>query len=279
VKDIDEQNAMENVKIEELETRLREFKMEYLSLKETIENNEDLNLGLETRSNSLEQALKVEKNKNKKERQKIKQGVVYVNNEFKVKCESFEENDMIVYDIPTVNKFSPLVNLESDNTDRISLASQTESFKCMFCSEIFLMGANMIEHRARFHKQISANFSQTVTVLSTSRFQQTQGDSLLKDSCVEYDCFYGDITITSESFLSDHIGTCQGRNSLPVNTNRLLQNQCKSEQDQWDAIKTILIQMQSPKLPCDICHKEFESEGFVKLHKMSDHHMSIGDLM
>ena len=37
--------------------------------------------------------------------------------DIKVKCESYEKHDMIVYDIPTVNKFSPLVNLESDKSE------------------------------------------------------------------------------------------------------------------------------------------------------------------
>ena len=86
----------------------------------------------------------------------------------KVKCESYEKNDMIVYDIPTVNKFSPLVNLENDKSEMKSLTSQTDSFKCMFCSEIFLMEANMIEHRTKFHKK---NFSKQV---STSTFQLTK---------------------------------------------------------------------------------------------------------
>ena len=93
---------MENVKMEGLETKLREVNMENLVLTETVWNNEDCILDLETRFNSSEQALKVEKKKHKKERQKIEQKVVKVH-DFKVKCESYEENY-----IPTVNKFSPL---------------------------------------------------------------------------------------------------------------------------------------------------------------------------
>ena len=101
----------------------------------------------------------------------------------------------------------------------------------------------------------------------------------MKGSFVKYSCFYCDSTINSESFLSDHISACHGRNPLSVNPNRLNQNQYTSEKDQWDAIKLMLIQMQSLKVPCEICHEDFESEGFVKLHKMSDHNIRIGDLM
>ena len=79
----------------------------------------------------------------------------------------------------------------------------------------------MIEHRTKFHKQTSQNFSQTVIVLSTSTFQQTHRDSPEEDSFVEY-------TIASTVALQKIVKA--------------------SEQDQWDAIKSMLIQMQSPKV-------------------------------
>ena len=57
--------------------------------------------------------------------------------------------------------------------------------------------------------------------LSTSTFQLTQGDSPEEDSFVEY-------TIASTVALQKIVKA--------------------SEQDQWDAIKSMLIQMQSPKV-------------------------------
>ena len=48
VTEIDEQTKMENVKIEDLATRLREVYMENRRLKETVQKKEDLILDLET---------------------------------------------------------------------------------------------------------------------------------------------------------------------------------------------------------------------------------------
>ena len=94
-----------------------------------------------------------------------------------------------------------------------------------------------------FHRQLQ----------SLSRFQQTQGDSPVKDRFVENNCFYCDITMTPsepEHFRERSLGYK----------------------------KSMLIQMQSPKVPCNIYNKEFESEGSLKLQKIGDHQISILDL-
>ena len=58
----------------------------------------------------------------------------------------------------------------------------------------------------------------------------------------------------------------------------LVRKQYRLEKNEWNAIKLMLSAMQTPKIPCDICHQEFESEGFVQLHKMSDHEKKFGIL-
>ena len=72
VKGIDEEEFFfENVKMEGLETKLREVNMENLVLKETVWSNEDCILDLETRFNSSKQALKVEKKKHNRSSRKL----------------------------------------------------------------------------------------------------------------------------------------------------------------------------------------------------------------
>ena len=230
-------------------------------LKQNIEMNEDLIHNLETKCKTLEHNLKVEKKKNKKERQKAEHNVV---NEpvCEVKLEIDSENEADISDVPVYNRFTLLAKLEIERVKKNSFITQTETFECEICSGIFSTEANFKDHKEIFHKETSESFSQTSTVSFTSKFQQTD------DANENFaNCFYCGKLIDSELSLLEHVSECHGwkkRKSFTSNSNLPVQNQCTQEQSQWLAIKLMLKQMETPKVPCEICNQEFESEGFVK---------------
>ena len=76
-------------KSKELEKRLTAVNLENLELRKTIEISEDFIINLESKCENLEGTLKVEKKKNKKERQKAS----LENHEITVKAEKVEMNE------------------------------------------------------------------------------------------------------------------------------------------------------------------------------------------
>ena len=203
-------------KTKELEKRLTALNLESLELRKIIETNEGTIFNLESKCKNLEGTLKVEKKKNKKERQKADKAPLD-NHEFTVKVENVEMNEKLVENsnIPICNKFETLqMNpcIESEDcksVEKKDFWSQTHDVKCNICRSGFLSEANLKDHIARNHMQNSNSLTQTSasTFSMISKFQQTVVD---KPTFKPYKCFYCEISITSDVFLVNHVKTCPG---------------------------------------------------------------------
>ena len=104
-----------------------------------------------------------------------------------------------------------------------------------------------------------------------SKFQQTIEEN---PTFKLYKCFYCGTSITSEVFLTNHVKTCHGKQDSKSQVavfNRNLHEHKNSENSEWGKLIMTLSAMRSPKVKCDVCSKEFESDGMVQLHKMSEH--------
>ena len=96
-----------------LENRLTTVNLENLRLKKTIEENDHLIQNLENKCKTLDDNLKIEKKKNKKERQKTDKRLAE-ESESKIKVETIKsEKNSVDVDVPTFNKFAIL---DDDNT-------------------------------------------------------------------------------------------------------------------------------------------------------------------
>ena len=189
-----------------------------------------------------------------------------------------EEDKVDVLNVSTFNKFETLQENFEIARNLIQMKesnSQTDSFECQVCKENFSTRSRLADHIAVNHKETKDSFTETSNTYSISRFQQTETN----ESFMDYNCFYCDSLITSEHVLSDHAAKCIGwniRNTLPKSQTKIVNNHNRLEASEWNEIKLMLASMQTPKVPCDICHQEFESDSFVQLHKMCDHGKKAG---
>ena len=211
-------------------------------LKKTIEQNEYSIKNLENKCKTLDDNIKVEKKKNKKERQKAEKKLAE-ETESKIKVENIEsEENSVDVRVPTFNKFETLEK-DGDWNERTKGIEKKD----------------LNDHIAKNQTETSDSSAQTFTAITFSRSQQTS-----EVMFEQYNCFYCGISITSESCLTNHVDKCHGKfkgNSVsdqPIHS-------------QMIAMQRMLSAMQTPKVKCDICYKEFESDGFVQLHKMSEH--------
>ena len=198
-------------KSKELEKRLTAVNLENLELRKTIERNEDTIFNLESKCSNLESILKVEKKKNKKERQKAEKAP------FTVKIENVEMNEKLeeISNIPVFNKFeilqiNPSIKSEdSESVEQKDCWSQTDGVECNICSRVFLVEANLKDHIARNHKTKLNSLTQTPasTFSMVSKFQQTIVD---KPTFKPYECFYCETVMTSEVCLTNHVLKCHG---------------------------------------------------------------------
>ena len=117
--------------------------------------------------------------------------------------------------------------------------------------------------------ETSDSSTQTSSVKSISRFQHKQ-ELKRQEEFNSYNCFYCALPINSEQFLLDHFKNCRIKGDHP-RIQEQISDEKRLEPNEWNAIKTMLLSLKSPRVPSDVCHQEFESEGFVNLHKMSDH--------
>ena len=236
--------------IKELENRLTAVNVENVMLKRTIEEHEHSLQNLEIKCKNLDENFKVEKKKNKKERQKEERRAAE-ENVSKIKVEKIEsEEHSVDVDVPTSNKFVTLANVNSDDLkeqtkgiEKKDWGSQTDGIECQICSEFLPLEIILNDHIAKNQTETTDSSAQTFTATT---FEQ-------------YSCFYCGISITSESCLTNHVDKCHGKfkgnsvNDQPIHS-------------QMIAMQRMLSAMQTPKVKCDICYKEF-----VQLHKMSEH--------
>ena len=198
-------------KNKELEKRLAAVNLENLEMRKTIERKEDTIFNLESKCERLEGTIKVEKKKNKKERQKAERAA------FTVKVENVEMNEKFeeICNIPIFNKFETLQNnpsIESEDSESVEQKdywSQTDNLECNLCSRVFLFEASLKDHIARNHKTRSNSQTQTSasTISMVSKFQQTFVD---KPTFKPYKCFYCETSLTSDVCLTNHVKTCHG---------------------------------------------------------------------
>ena len=242
--------------IKELEGRLTIVNSENSMLKKTIEQHEYSIQILENQCKTLDDNLKVEKKRNKKERQKVVKRLEY---ESKIKVETMESEDNSVdVGVPTFNKFAILdddnrdLNEHTEGIEKKDRGSQTDGIECQICNDFLPLDMILKDHLVKNHTENSDSFTQTSEEKAT------------EETFEQYNCFYCGIPITSESYLTIHVDKCHGK--LKVNSVR-----DQPVHSQMTAIQMMLTAMQTPKVKCDVCNKEFESDGFVQLHKMSDH--------
>ena len=203
-------------KTKELEKRLTTVNLENLGLRKTIERNDDIIFNLERKCSNLEGILKVEKKKNKKERQKAEKVP------FTVKIENVEMNEKLeeISNIPVFNKFeilqiNPSIKSEdSKSVEQKDCWSQTDGVECNICSRVFLVEANLKDHIGRNQKTKLDCLTQTPasTFSMVSKFQQTIVD---KPTFKPYECFYCETFMTSEVCLTNHVITCHGTRMPP----------------------------------------------------------------
>ena len=106
-----------------------------------------------------------------------------------------------------------------------------------------------------------------------------QGETQSKSSqFLPYPCFYCGITITSKSYLREHVNRCksfQEQNVVNVLKNNANITPAEDQTSALNVYQGLLraLQKQPPrKLPCDLCNETFESESVLDLHKMLAHH-------
>ena len=188
------------------------MKQENLELRKTIEISEDFIINLESKCENLEGTLKVEKKKNKKERQKAEKASLE-NHEITVKVEKVEMNEKSVeisnIPIETLQNNPCIESENSKSVEKEDCWSQTDDVECNICSVVFLSEANLEDHIARNHKNKSNSLTQTSasTFSMISKYQQTIVD---KPTFKPYECFYCETSIISEVFLTNHVKTCHG---------------------------------------------------------------------
>ena len=97
-----------------------------------------------------------------------------------------------------------LINNNSFKKNEVN--SQTESFQCNICVLNFTAQEHLNAHIGTCHKRTTPACTQTTSLPLVANCQQTDEH----ESFTTYKCFYCDIQIDSEVFLSKHIGTCVG---------------------------------------------------------------------
>ena len=88
-----------------------------------------------------------------------------------------------------------------------------------------------------------------------SSFQQTEAK---KEEFVPYNCFYCNILIRNKAILTEHI------------------NKCSDKLEEKSAMMMLINAFKTRKVPCDVCHKTFESATSVQIHKMCEHDPKFG---
>ena len=217
-----------------------------MKLKETIKENSNLISDLDHKCKVLETDLKAEKKKTKKERQKFEKKAVQ-EREPKVKQEIDEEEEKTV-EVPNVsinNKFATLANYEND-TDPCN----TDIVNCEICNVASCSIDSLADHVYRHHRA-----SQTSTPSVMSSFQQTEAK---KEEFVPYNCFYCNILIRNKAILTEHV------------------NKCSDKLEEKSAMMMLINAFKTRKVPCDVCHKTFESATSVQIHKMCEHDSNFG---
>jgi hypothetical protein len=151
--------------IKELENRMTTVNLENIRLKKIIEEKDDAVLDLEKLNESLQTNLKVEKKKNKKERQKNERNLAE-EQKSQEKVEP-DENTAIHLDVPTSNKLAVLKTKESDsrNFSKIinkSVSSQTERIQCQICNSFLPPEMSLSDHIGRNHRELHYFFYKTI---------------------------------------------------------------------------------------------------------------------
>ena len=275
VNEVQDNSEVYKETIKEFENRLTKVNVENLKLKKLIEEKDDAIQDLENRNKPLQTNLKVEKKKNKKERQKSEKNLAE-EQELEVKVEPDEKESTIYLDVPTSNKFAVLKTKESDsmNNSKInekSASSQTHSIQCQICSSFLPLEMSLKEHIGRNHRETSDSFTQVVTMPMISQFQQTTEEKSQLKCFEQYSCFYCGFPITSETLLMNHVDNCHGKYAVKISRD---DNQSVSRVSAKEAFEAYLLDYQTVKarkFQCDNCQNIFDSESLLGMHRVFTH--------
>ena len=115
--------------------------------------------------------------------------------------------------------------------------------------------ASLADHVYRHHRETSNSASQTSSPSVVTSSQQTEAR---KEEFVPYNCFYCNILIRNEAYLTEHA------------------KKCSEKLEEKSAMLMLINAFKSPRIPCDVCHKTFESDTSVQIHKMCEHDPRFG---
>ena len=94
-----------------------------------------------------------------------------------VEASDEEENEFQTFNIPTFNKFTDLTKLENENfraKSSVIESKEPDALLCQVCDNALKSESSLNDHSNINHKENSDSSTQTSSVKSISRFQQTQ---------------------------------------------------------------------------------------------------------